>query len=274
MASTRHLVIAIIGITLVLVGIALVGFPFASQSLNAKAQTRIGAEYTLIANHESAQRFEQAVAANEAGDYKAALAQLTLNGTDAIARVRIPSLEIDLPIYPSANDNALARGAGWLPGSALPVGGSRTHSVVTAHSGMPTHRMFDRLPKLKRNDLIHIDVLGRTLTYKVVSTTVDTPEAGTRHLQPHSGKDQLTLITCTPYGVNTHRLLVTGIRTDVSPPNIGPEALGQEPAKSVFHTLNIWVLAISIVCTGTVAALALLRRKRRRVRSIQKQLGT
>ena len=85
MASTKHLVIAIIGITLVLVGIALVGFPFASQSLNAKAQTRIGAEYTLIANHESAQRFEQAVAANEAGDYKAALAQLTLNGTDAIA---------------------------------------------------------------------------------------------------------------------------------------------------------------------------------------------
>ena len=251
----------VVGITLVIVGICLVWFPSVAQRFTANVQARVGEEYVLIANHESEQRYERAVEANEAGDYSRALAQLTLEGTDAIARVRIPGLGVNLPVYASADDKDLARGAGWLPGTSPPVGGNGTHGVITAHSGMRTHRMFDPLPKVKKGDLIYVDVLGQALTYRVTSTTVDVPQTGTRNLHPQPGQDRLTLVTCTPYGVNTHRLLVTAQRTETSAQNaeaqITKDAIGgarQQIAKTL--------LVVPVV--GGVALLVGLAAHRRR----------
>ena len=202
-----------LSIALIATGIGTIGFPFGAQWLNAKALSRLGDQYVLVTNQASAKRYQRALAANEVGDHASALQELTHDASDVIARVRIPSIKVDLPVYPSASDENLQRGIGWLPSTSAPVGGSGTHAVLTGHSGMPTHRMFDRLPRLGVDDLIFLDVLGQTLIYRVTGTLVDTPESGSKHLQPVGGQDLLTLVTCTPYGVNTHRLLVTAQRT-------------------------------------------------------------
>lgn len=206
----------VVGVALLLAGLGVVAFPPASKYLSASAQAAMADEYSVIASGAASGAFEAAVDANVRGDYKAASALLSVEGSDVIARLRIPSIDVDLPVYPTSGDRDLRRGAGHLPGTAAPVGGEGTHSAITAHSGMPTARMFDRLPRLEAGDLVALDVLGETLTYKVTGSVVDTPTDGTAHLAAQRGADLLTLVTCTPYGVNTHRLLVTAERTKTS----------------------------------------------------------
>lgn len=161
-------------LTLVL-GVSVVVFPSAAKWATAIELAKDGQEYTLTANAQSARRFTEAVGVNEAGDYKGALTAITVEGTNAIARLQIPSIGVDLPVYPDSTDETLKKGAGHLEGSALPVGGLGTRSVITAHSGMPNKRMFDRLPKLDNGDLVYVTVLGQTLTYEVTGQRVDTP---------------------------------------------------------------------------------------------------
>lgn len=150
----------------------------------------------------------------ESEAYQAYLAQL--NAFDTMARVRVPSVNIDLPIHHGTTDGALATGAGHLYGTALPVGGSNTHAVMTSHTAFSNATLFDHLDKVTEGDLILIDVYGETLAYQVDQLKVVLPtEIGDLRAQP--GQDQLTLFTCTPYAVNTHRLLVRGHRVPYNP---------------------------------------------------------
>lgn len=133
-----------------------------------------------------------------------------------MARLRIPSIEVDLPIYHGTTDETLMMGVGHLEGTALPVGGVGMHSVLTAHRGLASATMFDRLGELGVGDEFSIEVFGEVLSYRVRATQVVQPE-DTETLFPEAGSDLVTLVTCTPLGVNSHRILVTAERVTPTP---------------------------------------------------------
>ena len=130
--------------------------------------------------------------------------------------IEIPSININLPIYHGTSDEVLSAGVGHLNESSLPVGGINTRSVLTGHRGLPNSKLFTRLDELEIGDLFFIRVLNETLAYKVSDIEVIEPE-DVSGLEIEAGKDLVSLITCTPYGLNTHRLVVTGERTEYEP---------------------------------------------------------
>lgn len=133
-----------------------------------------------------------------------------------MATLRIPTIDADLPIYHGTSEDTLKRGVGHLQGTALPVGGTDTHSVLTAHRGLPRAELFTRLNEVEVGDTFSVDVYGETLVYEVSETKVVEPHE-TETLQPQVGEDLITLVTCTPLGINTHRILVTAERTSETP---------------------------------------------------------
>lgn len=141
-----------------------------------------------------------------------------LSATDdgLMARLKIKGIGVDLPIYHGTTDDVLLRGAGHLEGSHFPVGGESTHSVITAHRGLANATMFTNLDKVKVGDTFTAEVFGEVLTYRVRTTKVVQPE-DTDSLRAEPGSDLMTLITCTPLGINSHRILVTGERISPTP---------------------------------------------------------
>ncbi|SDR94896.1 class C sortase [Agrococcus carbonis] len=137
--------------------------------------------------------------------------QLDLGPADVMARIRIPSIAVDLPIYHGTDEATLRRGIGHLLGSSLPVGGDGTHSVLTGHRGLPEAVLFSDLDEVEPGDLFEVDVYGEVLTYQVRDVEVIDP-GNTDVLLPESGRDLVSLVTCTPLGVNSHRIIVTGER--------------------------------------------------------------
>jgi sortase A len=138
---------------------------------------------------------------------------LSTDGTEAMARVRIPSIHVDLPIFHGTGEEVLGRGIGHLYGSSLPVGGPGTHAVLTGHNGFVQATLFDDIDELVEGDLIIVTTLGEDLYYEVDSTETVLPDE-TDSLRQVPGRDYITLVTCTPTGVNTHRLLVRAERVD------------------------------------------------------------
>ena len=139
---------------------------------------------------------------------------LNVAGDGVMGELFIPSISVDLPIYHYTTDETLAHGVGHVVNTSVPIGGPSTHAVLAGHTGLPSARLFDRLEELKTGDYFIIRVLGEDHAYKVTSTEVVLPEE-VMSLSVEEGKDQVTLVTCTPYGVNTHRLLVHGERCEV-----------------------------------------------------------
>ncbi|HAD19762.1 MAG TPA: class C sortase [Lachnospiraceae bacterium] len=130
-----------------------------------------------------------------------------------IGYVEIPSINVYLPIYYGTDENTLQKGAGLVENTSLPVGGKGTHAVISAHTGLASKKMFTDLPEVKKGELFFIHVLNMDLAYKVDQIKVVLPE-NTRDLMIRDGRDFVTLLTCTPFGINDHRLLVRGSRTD------------------------------------------------------------
>lgn len=153
----------------------------------------------------------------------------TLDGPQGImATVRIPRIGVTLPVRHGSDDTALANGAGHLYGTSLPVGGRSTHAVITAHRGVPGRMLFTRLDELKPGDPVYVTVMGETLAYRVIEThTVEPDDTGLVRIRP--GRDLLTLLTCTPYGVNTQRLLVTAERAEIPLEAPSPEDARGDP---------------------------------------------
>ena len=137
---------------------------------------------------------------------------LNIDHSGVMGYLEIPCISVNLPIYHGTDAEILERGVGHLAASSIPVGGKSTHSVLTGHTGLSSAKLFTDLTEMKKEDLFFIHVLDRILAYKVDQISVVRPE-DTRKLQIVKGKDYVTLVTCTPYGVNDHRLLVRGIRT-------------------------------------------------------------
>lgn len=138
---------------------------------------------------------------------------LDITGTGIMGYITIEKIDVELPIYHGTNDSVLSSGAGHLEGSSLPVGGGSTHCVISAHRGLPSALMFTRLDELEEGDIFTITVLDQVLTYEVDQISIVLPNE-VEYLYIEDGMDYCTLMTCTPYGINTHRLLVRGVRVD------------------------------------------------------------
>ena len=161
--------------------------------------------------------------------------QLNIAGNGIMGYVEIPKISVNLPIYHGTENDSLERGIGHLLGSSLPVGGENTHAILSGHSGMASQKMFTDLEQLTVGDVFYLHVLNETLSYQVVDINTVLPY-DTSLLGIVPGEDLCTLVTCTPYGVNTHRLLVRGSRIPYAEAELlAEEAAEEEPAKSTWE---------------------------------------
>lgn len=228
--NMKRILLWITGILLILVSVGLVSYPFVSNYLNGLNSDSAVLQYIGSAKDNSNEENQRLL--NEACEYNKSLLgsvvqsdpfaeyndadsnylqMLKLDGTDAMATIEIPSIDVNLPIYHGTSDDVLKKGIGHLSSSSLPVGGKGTHTIITGHTGYSSVKMFSDINKLKKGDIFKINVLGETLCYKVDNIATVLPE-DTELLQIDSEKDYATLVTCTPFGINSHRLLVRGVR--------------------------------------------------------------
>lgn len=185
---------------------------------------------------------------------------LDVNGTGMMGYITIPRLNETMPIYHGVSEPVLQVGVGHLPDTSLPVGGSSTHSVLSGHRGLPSAKLFTDLDQMQQGDVFYLKVLNETLAYKVTGTEVVLPTE-TSSLAIQLGRDQVTLVTCTPYGVNSHRLLVHAERTDYVPEEV--DELIAQPTLDIplpYLLLIIGLLVLALV----MGVMALLRRRKRR----------
>lgn len=224
----------IVPVLIIILGLLLLAYPFLSNYMFEKSASSTIQSYKRKADSmdqkEKKQIFLDAQKYNR--DLSRAMVQLTdpfrlkqrhgeklsytkildLDGPGVMGYVRIPCISIELPIYHGTSAEVLEHGIGHLAASSFPIGGKDTHSVLTGHTGLSSARLFTDLTQMKKGDLFFIRVVDRELAYRVDQITVVRPE-DTRKLQIIKGEDHVTLVTCTPYGVNDHRLLVRGVRT-------------------------------------------------------------
>lgn len=212
-----------------LAGLSLLLYPTLSDYWNSLHQSRAITQYAQEVTDMNAQRY--AAMLESAHQYNRALltkadrfemseaeqaeyaAQLDVSGTGIIGYIEIPEIKCSLPIYHGVDEAVLQIAVGHIAGTSLPVGGESTHCVLSGHRGLPSARLFTDLDRLEEGDLFMIRVLNETLTYEVDQIRIVEPqEMG--ELEIEEGKDYYTLITCTPYGVNSHRLLVRGRRVE------------------------------------------------------------
>ncbi len=237
MQVTKGRIGRVIAVLLLLAGITIMAYPIAATLImNASQRQAVIENEKLMQSHDPARNaqdidnarrynlqlhsgpildpFLQRVAPNTQL-YREYLSYLNYSD-HMIGSVKIPSIDVSLPIYHGTYEEELQKGIGHLFGSSLPVGGEGTHAVLTGHSGLSNATMFDNLPKLRQGDEIYLLVAGQKLKYVVTTTDVVIPTQ-TDSLLPVEGKDLITLITCTPYGINTHRLLVHAERAPYDP---------------------------------------------------------
>ena len=211
-----------------LVGICILLYPAFSDFWNSKTQSKAISNYESVLENLKPEDytaiFEEAYAYNQAlyetryplVDYKNVPGYnetLSITDNDMIGYVKIDRIGVELPIYHGTSEDVLNKGVGHLEGSSLPVGGENTHSVMSAHRGLPSSKLFTDLDRLEIGDTFQIIILDQVLTYQVDQIKIVEPK-DVFDLQIIEGGDYCTLFTCTPYGVNTHRLLVRGVRIE------------------------------------------------------------
>lgn len=173
---------------------------------------------------------------------------LNPNGDEVMGYLEIPGIDLKLVIYHGVGKTALEQGIGHVEGSSLPIGGEDTHSVLAGHRGLPSAKLFTDLDQMEIGDVFYVTVLQEKMQYKVDQIEVVLPSES-EYLNIEPGKDYVTLLTCTPYGVNTHRLLVRGERTDwVQPENI--EAEEESPVKNIAVRLLIAGILIVVILSA------------------------
>lgn len=177
-------------------------------------------------------------------------------GSGLMGYVEVPTAGIDLPIYHGTTDDILEKGAGHIATTALPVDGTSIHPVITGHTGLPSKMLFTNLMRVKKGDIFRLRILNRTLSYKVTSVDVIEPQ-DTSKLQPIEGKNMVTLLTCTPYGINSHRLLITGVPTTET----GTQET-QYPPEWIAWILVVLLIVLMVVWSrcGTIAYRARIAR--------------
>lgn len=256
---------------LFLIGLGLILYPAVSSKAEDWNHSKAIAEYrSQVAAHQAqlAQKKEAARA------YNSQLAQSAakidgqeptqsyshlLAFQDVMGYLEIPEIGVNLPIYHGTSDLVLEMGVGHLESSSLPVGGEGTHAVLMGHRGLPSSTLFNKLPKLREGALFYIHMLDETLAYEVDQIKVIEPDH-LEDLQIVPGKDYVTLMTCTPYMINSHRLLVRGHRIATPTPEEGAAAVpdAAAPAQAGQSGQNAWLWALAALLTVSLPALCIL----------------
>lgn len=270
--KNKNLLIALM-ILLFIIALGLTFYPIISNHINAKYASEIQITYEaviedtdnreLLAAKEEAIRYNESITPGatdtEAYSQEALLTAsqnyeelLDIAGDGIMAYVQIPKISIQLPVYHGTNNDSLDRGIGHLLGSSLPVGGYSTHSILTAHSGMASQKMFSDLPQMEIGDIFYLKVLGETLAYQVDQINTVLPH-DTTYLGIEQEKDLCTLVTCTPFGVNTHRLLVRGTRIPYEEAEVIEETTQEVVVESTWEQHYLKGIAIGF---GVVVILA------------------
>lgn len=197
-------------------------------------------QYLEKAHQYNEELFEGKVVEDADEDY---LSQLKVPNTDIMGYIYIKKLNLDLPIYHTVDEAVLQVGIGHLPISSLPVGGSSTHAVLMGHRGLPTAKLFTNLDRMEIGNTFVLKVLREKYYYKVDEIQVVEPDKVTDEIEIEENKDQVTLITCTPYGINSHRLLIRGVRTEDQIEDDDLETILNKNYKN-----NILIIVTIIVC--------------------------
>lgn len=267
---------------LYIVGVLLCAFPLLSSIYTGVEQNNMLSTYKSELTATDTQTIEEQV--ELAHEYNEALFQISnssvgdmstdilsdesynsildITGKGIIGTIEIPKIDVNLPIYHGTDDDVLSNGIGHIQTSSFPVGGINTRTVVSGHRGLPNAKLFTRLDELVKNDLFYFKVGGETLAYKIYKIEVVKKDEAPDVIGIEEGKDLATMITCTPYGINTHRLIITGKRVPYSPEKkkaIKPEAMSlREIAFTALPFVIVFILLVKYV---------LKKRKERRLRS-------
>lgn len=218
----------IIMLVLLFIGLCVLLYPSISSYWNSKVQSRAVSNYEDFIKSMMSEDYDAFF--EEAEAYNASLREvqfplrnynqvegyfdvMNLNGEGMMGYVTIDSIGVEIPIYHGTSDKVLAFAAGHMQGTSIPIGGESTHSVLSAHRGLPNARLFTDLPKVQVGDSFTVTILDRVMIYQVDQILTVLPE-NTTEINVVEGKDYCTLITCTPYGINSHRLLVRGTRVE------------------------------------------------------------
>ena len=258
-----------------LIGLGLLLYPTVSNWWNSRRQSQAIVEYTeqtsaMDEAHvaellEAARQYNAGLAADE-GRFTPTPADTTeyenlldVSDTGIMGYLEIPKLDVSTPIYHGTDESVLQSGAGHLEGSSLPVGGKGTHAVLSGHRGLPSSKLFTDLDDMEQGDVFMIHVLDRTLTYQVDQiVTVDPYDMDDLAIDPD--QDYCTLVTCTPYGINTQRLLVRGHRI----PNRTAAQADAEPQAEATSPIRIAVIAAIVVAVAAIATVVTVRLVRHR----------
>ena len=265
----RWLLAAVCGVA----ALSLMLYPLVGELLSEKYHSDIETAYTAAIEDSNADELEQQRQA--AQQYNAMLSgaaiaeggasapplpyaeQLTVGGV--ICYIDIPKINVYLPVQHGTGAETLEKSVGHVVGTSLPVGGSSTHAVLSAHSGMASSKLFSDIDQLTEGDTFYIHVLGDTLAYKVDAIHTVLP-TDTSLLQIEDGKDYVTLVTCTPFGVNTHRLLVRGQRVPYVPEQEAPAA-AEKPVASSWTQHYLTGLGVGLGAMAVIGGVYFLVRR-------------
>lgn len=263
-------VLPVLAVVLIFVlGLGIMLYPTIANYVNARSQTVAIDHYEEAARAnaayyegllEQAQAFNREIFENGGlvnltdGQKAAYETLLNLNGDGVMGYIEIPRLELKLSIGHGTEEDVLQRMVGHIEGSSLPVGGESTHAVLSAHRGLPTAKLFSDLDLMQVGDRFTIHTLNQTLTYQVDQITVILPEE-IEALAIEPGGDYVTLMTCTPYAVNTHRLLVRGVRVEEAAPTPEPALSEKEPPDARRLLQNVVLPALAAVLFGMMLVL-------------------
>lgn len=270
-------VFTIILILIFLVGLSLLLYPTVSDYWNSMHQSKAIASYAEevagLSDDKYAALLEEARQYNKTlfgkpnrfsmtdEELKEYNSYLSVSGTDVIGYIEIDKIDCYLPIYHGTDESVLQMGVGHLEGSSLPVGGESTHCVISSHRGLPSARLFTDLDQLETGDTFTINVLDETLTYEVDQIRIVEPQE-TDELEIIEGCDYCTLVTCTPYGINTHRLLVRGHRIANKAGTDGVRVTAD--AMQIEPVIVAPVVAVPILILLLIGLLVRTRKKKRR----------
>ena len=250
MSKRKNTIIIICFVLVILLGAGAAAYPLIASINNEHAQSLVQVEYEEKLEQLDTSEIDAALAA--AREYNKTISTVQIEDVDKIKAdlppyedllnlanngimgyIEIPTINIDLPIYHGTTGAAMEKGAGHMEGTSLPVGGIGTHAVISAHSGMASAKLFTDLDKLKLGDMFFITVCNQKLAYEVDNIAVVEP-TDIDLIRIDTQQDYVTLLTCTPYGVNTHRLLVRGHRVDMAEEAIAEVEEKAEPAASTW----------------------------------------
>lgn len=281
--SKTLLIIGILSILLLISALLSVLYPTISGFANDITDTTAINSYAELTN--TLTENDKKAYLKEAKRYNTKIAQLdvtesfkdydeTVNGYDNILNVDnnimgsidIPKINVKLPIYHGTSEDVLSEGAGHLSNTSFPIGGSDTHTVISAHTAYPGKTFFDDLPKLEVGDIFYINVLDDTLTYEVINKNIVEPD-DVESLKIVEGKDYASLVTCYPYAVNTHRLIVTGER--IADNNVANNSAIARDAGDVNYIqkyrlifVTIFILILIILMTTVISIIQHIRNKK------------